>query len=151
MVLQQPTQRLVAKFVFEHTGFRPAKVSCPSGEQAQAGRAFQCHFRGPDGPYVAYLLITRVSGTRVEYRVQTQRVGATIIPAISERLLSAFVLKHTGHQISNVTCPSGVVPLVGHSYQCHFTGEGGNYTATLTITSVNRGKVNYRIQTRRTE
>jgi hypothetical protein len=117
---------------------------------AKAGRRFECHFTGPDGKYVAYMLITSVKGTRVNFRIQTERVGHTIDPAQAEQIITTFVAKHTGVHPRNVTCPSGVIPLVGHTLVCHFTAPDGSYVATLTITSANMGTIDYRIQTKRT-
>lgn len=64
-ILQRPSQRVVAEFVFKHTGFRPTDVRCPSGIPAKVGNTFQCHFTGPDGPYTAYVRIVSVHGRRV--------------------------------------------------------------------------------------
>jgi hypothetical protein len=74
VILQQPTERVVTSFVFDHTGFRPHDVSCPSGVPAKVGRTFQCHFTGPDGKYTAHMTITGVNGSRVDYEIQTMRV-----------------------------------------------------------------------------
>lgn len=149
VILAKPTESVVASFVFQHTGFRPRDVRCPSGEPAKVGQAFQCHFTGPDGKYIAYMSVTSTKGTRVNYQIQTQRVGQTINAGQAERLVAHFVLTHTGHRASGVVCPSGVPPLVGHTLSCRFTGPDGPYRASLLITGVNRGNVYYRVQTRR--
>jgi hypothetical protein len=149
VILAKPTESVVAKFVFQHTGFRPRDVTCPSGEPAKVGRAFQCHFTGPDGKYIAYMSVTSTQGTRVDYQIQTERVGQTIDAGQAERLVARFVLTHTGHRAIRVVCPSGVAPLIGHTLSCSFTGPDGAYRASLLITGVNRGSVYYRVQTRR--
>lgn len=150
VILQGPTERVVTSFVYSHTGFRPHDVSCPSDVPAKAGGTFQCHFTGPDGKYTAYLLIKRVKGTRVDYQIQSERDGHTIDPARAEQLVAGFVASHTGVHPRSVSCPSGVIPLLGHTLICHFTGPDGSYAATLTVTSANRGTIGYRIQTNRT-
>jgi hypothetical protein len=66
------TANTVVEFVFQHTGFRPADVRCPTGVAATVGGRFNCHFTGPEGPYTAYLLIVNVHGRRVLYRMDTQ-------------------------------------------------------------------------------
>jgi hypothetical protein len=75
VVLSQPTAQTVSNAVYRRFGFRPTDVSCPSGVPAKVGGRFQCHFTGPDGPYVAYLLIMSVHGQRVIYDIQTRRTG----------------------------------------------------------------------------
>jgi hypothetical protein len=149
VILAKPTARVVARFVFERTGFQAHDVTCPSGIPAQVGQRFQCHFTGPDGKYIAYLLVARVRGTRVDYRIQSQRVGQTIKAGRTEQLVAAFVLRRTGHRATHVRCPSGVTPLVGHTLTCRFIGPDGTYRASLFITGVNRGNVYYRIRTER--
>jgi hypothetical protein len=66
------TAKYVKTFVFQHTGFRAADVTCPSGIPATTGGRFNCHFTGPEGPYTAYLRILNVKGRRVLYRIKTQ-------------------------------------------------------------------------------
>jgi hypothetical protein len=56
----------------EHTGFTPTDVKCPSGVEAKVGVTFNCHFSTPDGPYTAYLKVTKVDGERVEFIITTQ-------------------------------------------------------------------------------
>jgi hypothetical protein len=67
------TEQTIADFVFEHTGFRPTDVRCPSGIPATVGRTFECHFTGPDGPYDAHVRITSVHGQRVIDHIVTRR------------------------------------------------------------------------------
>ena len=74
-ILPGPSERLVAGFVFNHTGFRPKDVRCPSGVQALVGATFQCQFTGPDGHYTAYVQITSVNGQRTTDRIQTRRTS----------------------------------------------------------------------------
>jgi Domain of unknown function (DUF4333) len=59
--------------VTEQTGFKPTDVSCPSGVEAKVGVEFQCHFTGPEGPYTAYMKITKVQGEEVFFDFKTQR------------------------------------------------------------------------------
>jgi hypothetical protein len=66
------TANYVEDFVFQHTGFRPVDVRCPSGVRATAGGRFNCHFTGPEGPYTAYMRILNVKGRRVLFGVKTQ-------------------------------------------------------------------------------
>jgi hypothetical protein len=150
VILPRPTALVVTKFVHQRTGFLPNDVSCPSGVPAKVGGTFQCHFTGPDGKYIAYMKITSVKGTRVDYQIQTQRVGNTIHAASAERIVAGFVAKHTGFHPRDVTCPPSTIPLVGHTLVCHFTGPDGRYTATMLITSANLGTIGYRITTKRT-
>jgi hypothetical protein len=65
----------VADFVFQHTGFRPTDVRCPSGVPANAGSTFDCHFTGPDGSYTAHVRITSVHGQRATDYIVTRRTG----------------------------------------------------------------------------
>lgn len=149
MILAKPTAGVLSKFVYDRTGFRAADVTCPSGVPARAGQRFQCHFTGPDGKYIAYMTVARVRGSRVDYQIQTERVGHTINAAAAEKIVVGFVAKHTGAQARDVRCPSGVIPLLGHTLTCHFTGPDGRYTASLVVTSVNGATIGYRIRTSR--
>jgi Domain of unknown function (DUF4333) len=149
-ILPQPTAQTVANAVQRRFGFRPTDVSCPSGIPAKVGGQFQCHFSGPDGPYVAYMRIASVRGQRVIYNIQTQRIGQTIQAGPSERTVADFVFRQTHFRPKDVRCPSGVPAIVGHSYQCTFTGPDGKYTADVVIAGVVGQQVDYRISTHRT-
>jgi uncharacterized protein DUF4333 len=63
----------VVDVVSKQTGFKPTDVTCPSGVAAKAGGEFDCHFTGPEGPYVAHMRITKVDGDNVEFDVKTRR------------------------------------------------------------------------------
>jgi uncharacterized protein DUF4333 len=63
----------VVDVVSKQTGFKPTDVNCPSGVNAKVGQEFDCHFTGPEGPYVAHMRITKVDGDNVEFDVQTRR------------------------------------------------------------------------------
>lgn len=71
------TAQTVTRFVYEHTGFRPTDVTCPSGVPAKVGVRFQCHFTGPEGPYTAYVRILSVHGQRVEDYIVTRPTRRT--------------------------------------------------------------------------
>lgn len=144
-----PTERVVSSFVYQHTGFRPTDVACPSGVKARVGGKFQCHFSGPDGKYTAYMSITGVHAQRVTYEIQTQRNGQTILADPAARSVSAFVFKRTGFQPKDVTCPSDVPAQAGQRFECQFTGPDGRYTADVVITSVTGRPVRFQIRTRR--
>src|SRR2546429_9893175 len=67
-------EQTITDFVFRHTTFRPTDVHCPSGVPAKVGGSFQCHFTGPDGPYVALIRIESVHGQRVDEYIRTTRL-----------------------------------------------------------------------------
>jgi uncharacterized protein DUF4333/uncharacterized protein DUF2510 len=66
----------VTSVVSQQTGFTPTDVSCPSGVEAQVDAKFQCHFTGPDGPYTAYMTVTKVDGDNVLFDIRTQLSSA---------------------------------------------------------------------------
>jgi len=68
----QETEQTVTRFVAKRTAYRPTDVRCPSGESAEVGVEFQCHFTGPDGRYTAYLRVLSVDGEKVVYRIVTR-------------------------------------------------------------------------------
>lgn len=63
----------VVDVVSKKTGFKPTDVKCPTGVSAKVGGEFDCHFTGPEGPYVAHMRITKVDGDDVEFDVTTRR------------------------------------------------------------------------------
>lgn len=71
----RPSERTVADFVFRRTHFRPTDMHCPSGVPATVGHSYQCTFTGPDGKYVADVVIAGVVGQRVDYRITTRRTS----------------------------------------------------------------------------
>ncbi len=63
----------VTDMVSSKTGFKPTDVTCPSGVEAKVGQEFDCHFTGPDGPYVAHVKVTKVNGDDVEFYIESKR------------------------------------------------------------------------------
>jgi hypothetical protein len=72
-VIPEGAAQTIVDVVSEQTGFVPTDVECPSGVAAKVQQAFQCQFTGPEGPYTAYMQITKVDGQYVEYSITTRR------------------------------------------------------------------------------
>jgi hypothetical protein len=73
-VIPEGAAQTIVDVVSEQTGFVPTDVECPSGVEAKVQQAFQCQFTGPEGPYTAYMQITKVDGQYVEYSIVTRRI-----------------------------------------------------------------------------
>jgi uncharacterized protein DUF4333 len=73
VILPDGAAKTVTRLVSQKTGFHPTDVNCPSGVDAKVGQQFDCHFTGPEGPYVAHMTVQSVDGTRVEFQIQTAR------------------------------------------------------------------------------
>lgn len=71
-MVPEGAERSVVDVVSEETGFRPKDVRCPSDVEAEVGGTFECHFTGPEGPYVAHMKILEVDGERVLFQVRTR-------------------------------------------------------------------------------
>ena len=63
--------KTVVDVVSSQTSFHPDDVKCPSGVEAKVGGTFDCHFTGPEGPYVAHMRIKEVEGEKVLFDVRT--------------------------------------------------------------------------------
>jgi hypothetical protein len=61
----------VTDLVSQQTGFHPTDVNCPSGIEAKAGKEFDCHFTGPEGPYTAHVKVTGVDGDDINFDIKT--------------------------------------------------------------------------------
>lgn len=72
-IVPEAAAQTVVNVVSESTGFTPTDVTCPSGVEATVGGQFECQFTGPEGPYTAYMQISKVDGTYVEYAITTRR------------------------------------------------------------------------------
>ena len=72
-VIPEGAAQTIVDVVSEQTGFFPTDVECPSGVPAKVQQAFRCQFTGPEGPYTAYMQITKVDGQYVEYSITTRR------------------------------------------------------------------------------
>jgi hypothetical protein len=72
-IIAEAAAQTVVDLVSESTGFTPTDVTCPSGVAATVGGQFECQFTGPEGPYTAYMQISKVDGTYVEYAITTRR------------------------------------------------------------------------------
>jgi Domain of unknown function (DUF4333) len=73
VVIPSGAEQVIKRLVFSHTGLTISNVKCPSGIHAKAGNTFDCHFTAQGQSYVAHMLITRVKGSAVYYRVTTAR------------------------------------------------------------------------------
>jgi Domain of unknown function (DUF4333) len=65
--------KAVADSVASQTGFHPYDVSCPTGVEAKVTNEFDCHFTGPEGPYIAHMRITKVDGANVSFFLMSSR------------------------------------------------------------------------------
>jgi hypothetical protein len=74
---------------------------------------------------------------------------STIRPHATEQTVADFVFKQTGFRPTDVRCPSGIPAKVGSTFDCHFTGPEGPYTAHVRITSVHGQRAIDYIVTRR--
>jgi hypothetical protein len=152
------TEQTVTDFVFKQTGFRPTDVRCPSGISAKVGSTFDCHFTGPEGPYTAHVRITSVHGQRATEDIVTRPSAdgkfsprvlfsvrshgkSTIRPHGAELVVVNVVFGQTGFRPTDVRCPSGVEASVGVSFECHFTGPEGPYTAHMRIIEIHGERV----------
>lgn len=75
---------------------------------------------------------------------------ATLRTDKTEQTVARFVAEHTHFHPTDVRCPSGVPAKVGETFQCHFTGPDGPYTAYVRILEVEGEKVLDHIVTRPT-
>jgi hypothetical protein len=89
--------------------------------------------------------ITHVHGRRVEFNVVTY---PTLGAQGAARTVARLVREQTGFRAKDVTCPSGVEQRVGASFQCHFTGPEGAYTAFVQIARIAGPRVDFNITTR---
>jgi hypothetical protein len=72
-VIPEAASQTIVDFLSERFDFRPTDVTCPSGVESKVGQAFECQFTGPEGPYTAYMQITKVYGQSVEFNIVTRR------------------------------------------------------------------------------
>lgn len=73
---------------------------------------------------------------------------STIKPDGAERVVVNVVSSQTGFRPADVRCPSGVEAQVGVTFQCHFTGPEGPYTAHMRVTRVQGERVEFSVRTR---
>jgi hypothetical protein len=74
-IVPDKAAQTVDTLVANKTGFQPKDTTCPDGVEAKEGGTFDCHFTGPEGPYVAHMTITKVDGSSVQFQIQTARAG----------------------------------------------------------------------------
>lgn len=71
----------------------------------------------------------------------------TVIPGKAADAVTSLVSQQTGFTPTDVTCPSGVEAKAGATFQCHFTGPDGPYTAYMKVTNVDGDNVMFDIRT----
>jgi hypothetical protein len=72
----------------------------------------------------------------------------TVKPDGAERAVINVVSGRTGFRPTDVRCPSGVEAKVGVTFECHFTGPEGPYTAHMRVTKVQDERVDFYVRTR---
>ena len=72
----------------------------------------------------------------------------TIRPEGAEKSVVDVVSRQTGFRPTDVSCPSGVEAKVGGTFDCHFTGPEGPYTARMRITKVEGESVLFQVRSR---
>jgi hypothetical protein len=73
---------------------------------------------------------------------------STIKPNGAEKVVVDVVSGQTGFRPTDVRCPSGVEAKVGVTFDCHFTGPEGPYTARMRITKVQGERVLFSVRSR---
>jgi hypothetical protein len=74
---------------------------------------------------------------------------STIKAGGAEKSVVDVVSRQTGFHPTDVKCPSGVAAKAGRTFECHFTGPGGQrYTAFMKILSVKGSRVDFFVSTR---
>jgi hypothetical protein len=77
---------------------------------------------------------------------------STIKSGGAEKAVVDVVSRQTGFHPTDVKCPSGVAAKVGGTFDCHFTGPGGQpYTASMQIVSIKGSRVDFFVSTRPTQ
>jgi hypothetical protein len=75
----------------------------------------------------------------------------TIKPSGAAKAVVDVVSRQTGFHPTDVKCPSGIAAKVGGTFDCHFTGPGGQpYTASMRIVSIKGSRVDFFVSTRPT-
>ena len=73
---------------------------------------------------------------------------ATVKPHGAEQVVVNVVSGKTGFRPTDVRCPSDVEAKVGVTFDCHFTGPEGPYTANMRITKVQGQRVVFSVRSR---
>ena len=73
---------------------------------------------------------------------------STIKPDGAERVVVNVVSTQTGFRPNDVRCPSDVEARVGVTFDCHFTGPEGPYTADMRVTKVQGERVVFSVRSR---
>jgi hypothetical protein len=71
----------------------------------------------------------------------------TIRPEGAEQVVVNVVSEQTGFRPTDVNCPSGIEAKVGVTFDCHFTGPDGLYTAHMRVTAVRGSRVDFSVET----
>lgn len=73
--------------------------------------------------------------------------SATITPEGAAKAVTDLVADQTGYTPDDVTCPEGVEAKVGATFDCSFTGPGGEYIAHMRIERIEGAQVLFDIST----
>jgi hypothetical protein len=74
--------------------------------------------------------------------------GRTAIdPAATAKYIDDIEFQQTGFRPVDVRCPTGVPPVAGGRFDCHFTGPEGPYTAYLRIVDVHGRHAAFQVET----
>ncbi|MBW0019949.1 MAG: DUF4333 domain-containing protein [Mycobacterium sp.] len=72
-----------------------------------------------------------------------------IKPEVAAKSVVNLESQKTGFTPTDVRCPSGVEAKVGATFDCHFTGPDGPYTAHMRVTKVDGQDLTFDIKTQR--
>jgi hypothetical protein len=68
---------------------------------------------------------------------------ATIKPDVAAKSVTDSISEQTGFTPTDVKCPSGVEAKVGVTFECHYTGPDGPYTANVKINKISGEDVTF--------
>jgi hypothetical protein len=139
VVDKKDVQNTVSSNLEKNLGQKPDSVTCPSDLKGKVGATLDCQAKTAGVSFTVSLKVTSVDGDTVHYDVnyphmERDKVAAQINSRFTDRL---------GKPLDSVTCPGGLLGVVGATLDCQAKAGGVTFTAPVKVTGVDGDTVNF--------
>lgn len=119
-------------------------VTCPEDLAAEVGTTLRCEFQVDGQPIDAVATVTSVEGGTANYSFTTE--PRPVAKALLDQKIAEQISQQAGALIDSAACAGDLPPEVGGTVRCTVTGEGETFDVDVTVTTVERGLINYSLE-----
>jgi hypothetical protein len=125
-------------------GITATGVTCPGDLDAEVGKTVRCEFTVEGQPVDAIATVTSIQGDKANFDISTE--ARPVAKALLDKKVAELVAQQAQTTVDSADCAGDLAPTVGASTTCKVTGGGESVDLKPTVTSVDGGLIQYRLE-----